>query len=244
MRNIVIPAAGAGSRFVQAGYKLPKPFIDVGGKPMIERVLNNLNVDDADFTLIVQQEHRRMHPEYFMRLQDRYHCRYVATKGVTEGACCTVLLAREIIDSTEPLLIANSDQLVDIDVEEFIADAEERLLHGSILTFPANDTKWSYASIDESGLVTEVREKEVISPHATVGLYYFRRGRDFVACADEMIAADDRVNGEFYVCPVYNYAIRHGMSIGIYEMRPEQMHGLGTPEDLNAYCKQTGIAVG
>jgi dTDP-glucose pyrophosphorylase len=210
---------------------------------MIERVLDNLNVDDADFTLIVQQAHRREHPEYFMRMQNRYACRYVVTSGVTEGACCTVLLARAIIDDNEPLLIANSDQLVDIDVEEFISDAEERRLHGSILTFPSDDTKWSYARTDDQGLVTEVKEKVVISSHATVGLYYFRRGRDFVAWADEMIAADDRVNGEFYVCPVYNYAIKNGMRIGIYEMRAGQMLGLGTPEDLDAYCDYAGITV-
>ena len=211
---------------------------------MIERVLDNLAVPDGRYTLIMQREQALAHPEFFQRLEDNYRCRFDWTVGVTEGACCTVLLAADTIDTNEPLLMANSDQLVDVDIADFIGDADRRGLDGSILTFPADETKWSYARVGGGGLVTEVREKEVISPHATVGLYYFRWGQDFVSCAREMIAADDRVNGEFYTCPVYNYAIRRGLRIGIYGIERTQMHGLGTPEDLDAYLAAQEVSVG
>jgi len=166
----------------------------------------------------------------------------VTTDRLTEGACCTILLAARLINTAEPLLLANADQLVDVDLDNFIADADRRKLDGSILTFRATATKWSYARTDEQGLVTEVREKQVISDQATVGIYYFAHGRDFVQYAAEMIAHNDRVNHEFYTCPVYNYAIRDGRRIGIYEISESQMHGLGTPEDLQQYLQLIGVS--
>jgi dTDP-glucose pyrophosphorylase len=122
-----------------------------------------------------------------------------------------------------------------MDVSNYINDCQRRELDGSILTFYANETKWSYAKTDEHGLVVEVREKEVISEFATVGLYYFSRGRDFVNSAVKMIANNDRVNNEFYTCPVYNYAISAGLKIGVYNIDKNAMYGLGTPEDLENF---------
>jgi dTDP-glucose pyrophosphorylase len=242
MLNIVIPMAGAGSRFAQAGYDKPKPFIDVGGHPMIECVLANLQLPDARFILIVRGEHLRQETTYFDSLRHKYPVALVTVDRLTEGACCTILLAARLINNDEPLLLANSDQLVDMHIGDFIADADHRRLDGSILTFYADDEKWSYAKTDEHGLVTEVKEKQVISDQATVGIYYFARGKDFVQFAAEMIAHNDRVNGEFYTCPVYNYAIKGGRKIGIYEISVSQMHGLGTPEDLREYLHLVGAA--
>lgn len=240
MLNIVIPMAGAGSRFAQAGYDKPKPFVDVGGHPMIERVLANLQLPQARFILIVRGEDLRQEAAYFDSLRRRYSVAVIPIDHLTEGACCTILLAARLINNDEPLLLANADQLVDMHVGDFIADANSRGLDGSILTFYADDEKWSYARTDERGLVSEVREKQVISDQATVGIYYFRRGRDFVQFAAEMIAHNDRVNNEFYTCPVYNYAIRGGRKIGVYEISASQMHGLGTPEDLQEYLDLVG----
>jgi dTDP-glucose pyrophosphorylase len=146
-----------------------------------------------------------------------------------------VLLASRLINNKEPLLISNSDEIVDMDLRDFISDAGRRYLDGSILTFYADHPKWSYAHVGTDGFVDEVREKIVISSHATAGLYFFRQGRFFVTSAETMIAANDRVNHEFYVAPTYNYAVRAGLKIGIYEIASSQMFGLGTPEDLEAY---------
>ncbi|MCS6766968.1 MAG: NTP transferase domain-containing protein [Candidatus Protistobacter heckmanni] len=162
--------------------------------------------------------------------------------ALTEGTLCTVLQARAHFQDGRPLLVANADQLVDFDCGAFVADCHARGLDGSILVFrdPARDPKWSFARLDERGLVAEVAEKRAISNLATVGIYYFRSGAAFAAAAVDMLARNDRVNGEFYACPVYNYLIRAGKRIGVYEIAAQAMHGLGTPADLDAYLAATG----
>jgi NDP-sugar pyrophosphorylase family protein len=240
--NIVVPMAGAGSRFVAAGYDRPKPFIDVAGTPMIVRVLENLASSDARFLLLARTDHLEQEADLVREIERDYQASFIAVEQLTEGTACTVLHARALIDNDTPLLIANSDQIVDFSVDAFIADCHRRQLDGSILTFidRQQDPKWSFAKIDAEGLVTEVQEKKPISMHATVGIYYYRSGHDFVAAAIDMIVRNDRVNREFYTCPTYNYAIRNGARIGIYDIAPEKMHGLGTPEDLNLYLRHLG----
>ncbi|MDA7641985.1 glycosyltransferase family 2 protein [Candidatus Marinimicrobia bacterium] len=238
--DIVIPMAGKGSRFVDGGYANPKPFIDVMGKTMIENVLTNLKVESARFILIARKEHIEDYPEVIKEIQDKYNVVFLPIDITTEGAACTVLFAREFIDSNNPLIIANSDQIVDIDVQNFVSDCLGRNLDGSILTFkdPYKSNKWSFAKTDKSGLVTEVKEKEAISDIATVGIYMFKKGKYFVDNALDMIVRNDRVNNEFYVCPVYNYAIRNNKKIGIYNIPFDTMHGIGTPEDLKKFINK------
>ncbi len=240
--NIVIPMAGRGSCFAEAGYRKPKPFIDVAGRGMIERVMENLAAPGARYILLAQRAHLEAEPDAVAALERRGDVTFLPIDFVTEGAACTVLLARSLIDAETPLLIANCDQIVDFDCADYVADGVRRGLDGSILTFrePGRDPKWSYARIDGEGLVREVKEKVGISDLATVGLYYFRRGRDFVAAAVDMIARNDRTKNEFYVCPVYNYAIAAGRRIGVYEVGSEAMHGIGTPEDLALYLEFIG----
>lgn len=239
MINILIPMAGLGSRFAKAGYKKPKPFIDVSGKPMIVRVLENLKYPDAKYILVAQWEHLQREKELVEKIEHEFNAVFVPIEKLSEGTACTVLYARKFINNSTPLLIANSDQIVDIDIATFIDDCKDRELDGSILTFvdEHKDPKWSFAKIDDNGLVKEVKEKEVISPYATVGIYLYSRGSDFVNSAVDMIARNGRVNNEFYTCPTYNYAIKDGLKIGIYNIRFNQMHGIGTPEDLNSYLK-------
>ena len=237
MVNIVIPMAGAGSRFVDAGFTVPKPFIDVCGVVMIERVLENLKVSDARYILIARDEHLVSEKSTFERLRNKYNLEILSVDKLTEGAACTILLSSWLINNNEPLLLANSDQIVEMDIESFIKDSIARKLDGSMLTFPANHPKWSYAKIDSKGHLVELREKKVISKYATVGLYYYQRGRDFVNSAIQMIANNDRVNNEFYTAPAYNYSVKNNLMIGIYNIEEIQMYGLGTPEDLDVYIK-------
>lgn len=229
--------AGAGSRFVKAGYKKPKPFIDVLGKPMICHVLDNLNIPNARFILLVRQEHYESEPETIQWISKHYNVVYVMVDKLTEGAACTVLYAHRLIDNDTPLLIANSDQVVDMNVADYIADCDNRHLDGSILCF-ADETmnpSYSFAKIDNDGIVTEVREKQPISNHATVGIYYYKKGSSFVNGAVDMVVRNERVNNEFYVAPVYNYAIARGEKFGIYDIELSQMHGTGTPADLDKF---------
>ena len=243
MINIVIPMAGQGSRFAKAGYEKPKPFIDVDGKPMIVRVLENLAYPDARYILIARKEHIEKEAELVAQIEKEFNAIFISIDKLTEGTACTVLYARKYINNDAPLLIANSDQIVDMNIADFIDDCKDRNLDGSILTFIDHykDPKWSFAALDENNLVTEVKEKVVISEFATVGIYLYSKGKDFVNASVDMIIENDRVNNEFYTCPTYNYAIKDGLKIGIYNIEFEQMHGIGTPEDLNIYLKQGEI---
>jgi beta-phosphoglucomutase-like phosphatase (HAD superfamily)/dTDP-glucose pyrophosphorylase len=232
--NVLIPMAGAGSRFQQAGYTFPKPLIDIHGKPMIQTVVENLNID-ATFTYVVQREHREKYNLDTLLNLITPNCNIVEVSGVTEGAACTTLLAKEFINNDQPLLMANSDQFVEWDSSEFMYKMIEYNVDGGIVTFRATHPKWSFAKIDTHGYVTEVAEKNPISDIATVGIYYWRHGSDYVKYAEQMIEKNIRVNNEFYVCPVFNEAIGDGKRIKTFDV--PNMWGLGTPEDLNYFLE-------
>jgi len=232
--NVLIPMAGAGSRFQQAGYTFPKPLIEVKGKPMIQVVVENLNIK-ANFIYVVQKEHREKYNLDTLLNLITPNCKIVEVDGITEGAACTALLAKEYIDNDNPLFFANSDQFVEWDSNEFLYKMNETNADGGIVSFRATHPKWSFAKIDEQGLVTEVAEKNPISDIATVGYYYWKQGSDFVKYAEDMIDKDIRVNGEFYVCPVFNQAIEDGKQIRTFDI--PKMWGLGTPEDLKEYLE-------
>lgn len=237
MLNIVIPMAGLGSRFSKVGYKDPKPLISVGGIPMIQVVINNLKPTTKHrFIFICQRKHV---VEY--RLAEKFTrwapgCDLIEIDGLTDGAACTVLEAADLIDNDDPLMIANSDQYIDNHIDDYLARMEKEKLDGLIMTMNADDPKWSFVEL-RNELVTRVVEKEVISNEATVGIYNFRRGRDFVFAAREMISKDLRTNNEFYVAPAYNQLINAGARIGIFNIGGEAdgMYGLGTPADLESF---------
>ncbi|ECO3093969.1 glycosyltransferase family 2 protein [Campylobacter jejuni] len=234
--NIVIPMAGLGSRFAKAGFDKPKPFIDVLDKPMIVRVLENLKYKDVRYILIARKEHLTEEKKLVDEIKNNFNVEFIPIDKLTEGTACTVLYARKYINNDTPLMIANSDQIVDINIADFINDSFKRGLDGSILTFidKEKNPKWSFAKLNND-LVVEVKEKEAISEFATVGIYFFNKGKIFVESAIDMIIENDRVNNEFYTCPVYNYAIKSGAKIGIYNIDFSKMHGIGTPEDLEKY---------
>ena len=232
--NILIPMAGAGSRFEQAGYTFPKPLIEVNSKPMIQVVVENLNID-ANYIYVVQKSHREKYNLDTMLNLITPGCKIVEVDGLTEGAACTALLAKDYINSDSPLFFANSDQFVEWDSNEFMYKMQESNCDGGIVTFKATHPKWSFAKIDDNGFVTEVAEKNPISDNATVGYYYWKHGSDFVKYAEQMIERNIRVNNEFYVCPVFNQAIEDCKKIRIFESA--KMWGLGTPEDLNFYLE-------
>jgi HAD superfamily hydrolase (TIGR01509 family) len=233
--NILIPMAGAGSRFEKAGFTFPKPLIEVKGKPMIQVVVENLNMK-ANYIYVVQKSHREKYNLDALLSLITPGCKIVETEGMTEGAACTALLAKEHINTDAPLFFANSDQFVEWDSNEFMYKMNETDADGGIVSFTATHPKWSFAKVDEQGLVTEVAEKKPISDIATVGYYYWKNGSDFVKYAEQMIEKNIRVNNEFYVAPCFNEAIGDGKQIRTFHV--DGMHGLGTPEDLNEFLKK------
>jgi dTDP-glucose pyrophosphorylase len=227
--NILIPMAGAGSRFEKAGYTFPKPLIEVHGKPMIQKVVENINLDGR-YIFIVQKEHYDRYALNYLLPLIAPGCEIIQVSDMTEGAACTTLLAKEFINNDTPLVTANSDQLI-----EFNEGWHEQLSNGNdgnILTFKATHPKWSFAKVND-GKVAEVAEKKPISDTATVGIYHWSKGSDYVKYAEQMIEKNVRVNNEFYVCPVFNEAIQDGKSIGVIPVK--KMWGLGTPEDLREF---------
>jgi len=234
--NVLIPMAGAGSRFAKVGYTFPKPLIEVRGKPMIQVVVEGLNVE-ATYTYVVQKEHYdKYNLQYLLNLLTP-NCNIVQVEGLTEGACCTTLLAKEFINTEDPLIITNSDQLILWDSNETLYAFSNDNVDGGIVTFPATHPKWSFAKLGEDGYVSEVAEKKPISNHATAGIYYWKHGSDYVKYSEQMIRKNIRTNNEFYVCPVYNEAIEDGKKIRIKEIGSDDMWGLGTPEDLNYFLE-------
>lgn len=232
--NVLIPMAGAGSRFEKAGYTFPKPLIDVNGKPMIQVVVDNLNID-ANYIFVVRKEHRSKYNLDTLLNLITPNCKIVEVDSVTEGAACTTLLAKKFINNDNPLIMANSDQFVEWDSNEFMYKMIEQKNDAGILSFESTHPKWSFAKIDENGYVKEVAEKKPISNIATVGIYYWAKGSDYVKYAEQMIEKNIRVNNEFYVCPVFNEAIKDNKKVKIFNI--EKMWGLGTPEDLEFFIK-------
>ena len=233
--NILIPMAGRGSRFEEQGYTDKKPFIDVNGKPMIHRVIENLGMEfDKEYMFILiclQEDFDKYDFTEFEKVIGHNSYDVVILDDVTEGAAQTVLTAKHLINDDTPLMTMNSDQLVDWNVEEMF----ERAQHYDALIpcFHGEGNAWSYARTLDNGYVQEVAEKKQISNNATAGYYYWKKGSDFVKYAEQMIEQNSRTNGEFYVAPVYNWAIKDGKKIGVFMV--DKLHSLGTPEDLKEY---------
>lgn len=239
MLNIVVPMAGHGSRFINAGYIDPKPLILVLGKPMIAWVIAYLRPSQEHrFIFICQADHLDHYPLRQLLEKEAPGCIIIEVSEVTQGAACTVLLAKQYIDNDNPLMIANCDQFIDIKIDDYLS-AMHSSVDGLIMTMTERDAKWSYVGFNEFGQIARVVEKEVVSDEATVGIYNYQRGSDFVRAAQGMIDQDLRVNNEFYVAPAYNQMIAIGKKIVHFNVGRvgQGMHGLGTPQDLEEFIR-------
>jgi UDP-N-acetylglucosamine diphosphorylase / glucose-1-phosphate thymidylyltransferase / UDP-N-acetylgalactosamine diphosphorylase / glucosamine-1-phosphate N-acetyltransferase / galactosamine-1-phosphate N-acetyltransferase len=233
--QILIPMAGAGSRFSSAGYHLPKPLVDVAGLPMIGRVIDNLGTNHH-YWFVVQKGVWAEYSVELTRVANMCdHHTFLLVDGVTEGAAQTCLVAERMLDPEQSVMIANCDQIQNWQPHHFHDWFEKTPSDGTIITFNSDSTKNSYVTVDEQGWVTQAREKEVISNLATTGVYVWRKAKNFVKAAHQMINSNTRVNNEFYVCPIYNFNIEMGHQINTYHI--DQHWPTGTPEDLNIYLQ-------
>jgi NDP-sugar pyrophosphorylase family protein len=232
--KILIPMAGEGSRFAKEGYQFPKPLIDVNGKPMIQKVVENLDFG-SEYIFLARKEHLEKYSGLRGTLDQitKRRATVVVVDTLTEGAASTALLAKKYIDNNEELLIANSDQIIDYQADNFLMLKNLSDVDSIVFTFNATHPKWSFVRTDPNGFVTEVAEKNPISDIATCGVYWYRKGSDFVKYAEQMIHKNIRVNNEFYIAPVYNEIIDAGKKVIPFYV--SEMWGLGTPEDLSVY---------
>ena len=238
MINIVVPMAGMGTPFMERGYTFPKPLIEIHGKPMIQIVVENLRPSvPHQFIFIVRKQHLEKYSMKNLLELIAPGCKIISLEQSTAGAACSVLLAKKHIDNDDELLIANSDQYLNIDVNDFINFSSNIDADGNIITFCSSHPKWSFAKVDDNGNVLEVAEKNPISNRATSGIYYFSKGHDFCEAVESMIEKDISVGGEFFVCPVYNEMILKGKKIKTIHIESKDMHSMGTPEDLVKFEK-------
>ena len=226
--------AGRGKRFEAAGYSFPKPLIDINGKTMIQVIIENLDFSD-EHIFICQKEHYEKYALKDLLTLISPKCNVIQVDDITEGAACTALLAKELINNDEELIIANSDQWINWNNRHFLSFLRNNDADGGVVTFIATHPKWSFAKVNDKGEITLIAEKKPISNIATVGIYYFKRGRDFVEAAEQMIRKNIRTNNEFYIAPIYNEMIESKKKILHYPIA--EMKGLGTPEDLARFLE-------
>ena len=226
--------AGRGKRFESAGYSFPKPLIDINGKTMIQVIIENLDFSD-EHIFICQKEHYEKYALKDLLTLISPKCNVIQVDDITEGAACTALLAKELINNDEELIIANSDQWINWNNQHFLSFLRNNDADGGVVTFIATHPKWSFAKVNDKGEITLIAEKKPISNIATVGIYYFKRGRDFVEAAEQMIRKNIRTNNEFYIAPIYNEMIESKKKILHYPIA--EMKGLGTPEDLSRFLE-------
>lgn len=236
--NIVMPMAGLGSRFREAGFTVPKPLIDVRGRPMYAWATESLPLERGTrliFILLASQPECPALRDDILRRYARHQPQILTVPELTAGQAITVLRAKEWIDTDEPLLIHNADTAFDADPGWVDASLAQEL-DGALLVFPSQEKRWSFSRADDTGLVVEVREKEVISPWATTGTYWFRRGRDFVQAAESRVRSGRREASEFYVGPLYNDLVAQGRRVRNFPIR--ELFCFGTPQDLAATLRQ------
>ena len=230
--KLILPMAGNGQRFFDAGYDLPKPLIDIKGKPMFARVIENLWLNNAELTCIVRQDHVNDY-EVDKRIVEHYpDANIIIIPGTTEGAACTVILATNVLGG-EPMIVANCDQLMRWDPKEFYEKIDTNSYPGGLIpvfTPNHNEPKHSYCEVDKYGNLLQLKEKEIISNIATVGVYYFGDECKWIKAHEKQMAANDRTNNEFYLAPTYNYLEEN---VGIHHI--DEMIGMGTPEELNEF---------
>jgi HAD superfamily hydrolase (TIGR01509 family) len=235
--RIVVPMAGEGKSFKKAGYTFPKPLVDINGKPMIQWVIENINVD-GKFIFIVRKEDYDQYAMPFLLKLIAPNCEIIALEESTGGAAKSVLQASHLFDDEDPIVIINSDQLLEWNCNEFFYAMATDGCDGGIVTFESIHPQWSFAKIDEQGYVTETAEKKPISNHATAGVYYFKKGKEFIQHTQEMIDAEIHTRGEYYICPVYNEYIKEQKKIRTFPI--ENIWSFSTPKEvevfLSKYC--------
>lgn len=234
--NILIPMAGLGSRFPSHQYSMPKPLIEVRGKPMISMAIESLNLEGNYFFVIAKNKFTSLVKDTIIGMLP-HNSKFIEIDYLTEGPAASALLFKDMINNENELVIANCDQIMEWNSENFIHNV--RLYDGAVVTYHTDTTKNSYARLDNKGFVTEIREKEVISNVSLNGIHYWKQGKFFVDSAEKMIEMEDRApNGEFYIGPTYNYMIKHGLKVGVYHIPNQQHNPVGVPEDLEIYLKR------
>lgn len=233
---IILPMAGRGSRFRNAGIDIPKPFISVDGKPMFVHALKSIEgLHYSKIIFIVLKEHYdAFDMNKCLKEAGINNYKLVVIPEVTEGQLATVLAAAEYFNLDEDVLILSSDTYVK---SPLVRDIVYKKPHceGIISVAKLPGSQWSFAEVDDNNEVSRVAEKERISDYASTGLYYFSNGKHLLKYASEMISKKEKTRNEYYVIPVYQKFIDDGKMVSI--SIAEEMWDMGTPDALEEYLK-------
>jgi dTDP-glucose pyrophosphorylase len=231
MINVIVPMAGEGKRFKDAGYELPKPLIDVGGEPMIRKALTTFNVEGKYYFVVRNDNFLLQTINAIEQVKPNSDFRLI--QNTTEGAAVSALKFKDNIDEEGELLIINCDQIMNWNPNNVLESL--RKYDAGVVTIRSNDPKHSYVKVEDKRALF-FKEKEVISDHALVGIHYWKKAKYFFSSAEKMILLNQRsANGEFYIAPTYNLLIKEGLDIGISQIQENEIHFVGTPNDLKEY---------
>ncbi|MFZ5746846.1 MAG: glycosyltransferase family 2 protein [Pseudomonadota bacterium] len=236
--QVLIPMAGSGRPFETLGQSFPKPLVEIHGKPLVEYAVEGVRLSEPQRYIFVtgEAEVARFELGSVLHLIAPDSRMFIA-KNSTGGALCSALLAVDLLDPEQPLMVCNGDQYLRKGVtERAINEFRERDLDVGILTFDAIHPRWSFARIDEeTGLVVETAEKRPISRHATVGVYYYRNAEMFIRSGVNAILKNNCYNEQFYICPSINELILEGCRVGAHAVGHDEFFALGTPEDVQRF---------
>ncbi|MDD3012982.1 MAG: glycosyltransferase family 2 protein [Candidatus Gastranaerophilales bacterium] len=238
--KVLVLLAGNSKNFENQGYIFPKFLIEVDGKPLLQKVIENITtLSDSEFIFVIRKEEsERYHYENIIKLLVP-NAKVITVENITRGAACTALFAIDLINKDEPLIITNGDQYIHEDLDKAIKNFKDRDLDGGIITFDSVHPRWSYVRLDDENFVIETAEKRPISKYATAGFFYFKNGKDYVEAAKNMIRKDAQVDGLYYVCPTYNEMILNHAKIGVYQIDRDNYYSFSTAQGVESFAEDS-----
>jgi NDP-sugar pyrophosphorylase family protein len=230
--------AGESVFYPETENRYPKVFQEIHGRPMIQVVLDNLMEIKGDkrFVFVINDtDVKKYRLDNVLRMLTQDNCDIVIQKGTTKGAVCSLLLAVNFLKDDHQILIANADQVIDHDLNLALDFFRDHGVDGGVVCFDSVHPKWSYARVIDESTLIETAEKEPISRNAIAGLYYFRRGHDFVKSAMSSIVKGRSHGGMYFTSSVLNEMILNGQSLKIYPIESQQYHSFYSPEKIKEY---------
>lgn len=233
MINILLPSMGKSTFFKDSFF--PKPLVEINGKTMLEQVIDNYNTLDEKNFIFVFSDRDCM--EFHIDASAEMLCQasnIIRLRNQTAGALCTCLMAVEKINNDIPLIIANSDQTIDLNYKNVIEFFEKSRADAGIIAFPNVHPRWSYAK-ENNGEVTEIAEKRPVSRNAIAGFYYFKEGKYFIEAAKSALLKQNQINGKYYISASINELILEGKKVICYHIGKEQYHSFYSPAKIKEY---------
>lgn len=232
MINILLPSMGKSLFFKDSFF--PKPLIEIENSTILEHVVDNYKeIDDSKIIFIFgDKDCKEFHLDESAKILTGDKGEAIVLNGETEGALCTCMMAIEHINNDNPLIVANADQVVDVDFNDVIKSFEN--CDAGLITFPSIHPRWSYAKVSGEDVV-EVAEKRPLSHEAIAGFYYYKKGSDFIEAAKRAISKQATHEGRYYISSTINELILMNKKVTRYTIDKEQYHSFYSPEKIKEY---------